>query len=154
MNAWRIYDHHAVHAQVRGFDPLSGSGGLHRSARWHHKGRPILYAASSPGVALLEVLVHETSESFRERTLLKLEMDDDVETVTSQRLLRLLADSPPGRPEQLTRDFGRRWLEEQRSLALVVPSVVMPYERNVIINPAHSRAGSLRIVHSDGISLD
>lgn len=154
MNAWRIYDHHAVHAQVRGFDPLSGAGGLHRSARWHHKGRPILYATSSPGVALLEVLVHETSESFRERTLLKLEMDDDVETVTPQRLLRLLADSPPGRPEQLTRDFGTRWLEEQRSLALVVPSIVMPYEGNVIINPAHSRAGSLRIVHSDVISLD
>ncbi len=154
MRAWRVYDHHAVHAQVRGFDPLSGAGGLHRSARWHHKGRPILYAASSPGVALLEVLVHETSESFRERTLLQIELDDDLETVTAQRLLRLLADAPPGKPEQLTRDFGTHWLEEQRSLALIVPSIVMPYENNVIINPGHSRADSLRILHGDVISLD
>lgn len=154
MQAWRIYDHHAVHSQAPNFDPLSGSGGLYRSARWHHKGRPVLYAAAAPSVALLEVLVHETSESFRERTLVQLEFEDDVETVTHQRLLRLLADAPTDKPEQLTRDFGSRWLEEQRSLALLVPSIVMPYENNVIINPASPRAGSLRVVHRDVITLD
>ena len=154
MHAWRIYDHHAIHAQVRGFDPLSGAGGLHQPARWHHKGQPILYAAATPSLALLEVLVHETSESFRERTLLKLELDDDVESITPQRLLRLLTDAPPGKPEKLTRDFGTTWLEERRSLALIVPSVVMPYEHNIIINPAHPRATSLRILASDIISLD
>ncbi len=155
MRAWRIYDHNAVHAQVRGFDPLGGAGGLHRSARWHHKGQPILYASSNASLALLEVLVHETSETFRERTLLQhLEFDDDVETVTTQRHVRLLADAPPDMPEQGTRDFGSAWLEERRSLALVVPSIVMPYEQNVIINPSHPRAGSLNILTSDVVGLD
>lgn len=154
MRAWRIYDQNSAHAQVRGFDPLSGAGGVYRSARWHHKGQPVIYAASNPGAALLEVLVHETSESFRERTLLHLELYDDAETVTPQRLLRLLADAPSGAPENGTRDFGTKWLEEQRSLALLVPSIVMPYEQNVIINPTHPLADSLRIAHSDVISLD
>lgn len=154
MRAWRIYDHNALYVQVRGFDPLSGAGGLHRSARWHHKGQPVHYAASNASLALLEVLVHETSESFRERTLLQLELDDDTESVTPQRLLRLLADAPPGAPEKGTRDFGTTWLAEQRSLALLVPSIVMPYEQNIVINPAHPRAESLRIAHSDVISLD
>ncbi len=154
MRAWRIYDHNAIHAQVRGFDPLAGAGGLHRPARWHHRGQPILYAASSPSLALLEVLVHETSESFRERTLLQLELEDDAETVTPQRLSRLLGDAPPGEPEKATRDFGSRWLQEQRSLALLVPSVVMPYEQNVLVNPLHPRAESLRVIHSDVIGLD
>lgn len=154
MHAWRIYDHHAFYAQVRGFDPLSGSGGLHQPARWHHKGHPILYCAATPSLALLEVLVHETSESFRERILLKLELDDDTETVTPQRLLRLLADAPPGKPEQLTRHFGTTWLKERRSLALIVPSVVMPYEHDIIINPAHPHASSLHTLESDVLSLD
>jgi len=154
VRAWRIYDHNAVHAQVRGFDPLGGAGGLHRSARWHHKGQPILYASSNASLALLEVFVHETSESFRERTLLHLEFDDDVETVTTQRLVRLLAAAPPDMPEQGTRDFGTAWLQERRSLALVVPSIVMPYEQNVIINPSHPRAGSLNILTSDVMGLD
>lgn len=154
MRAWRTYDHNAVYAQVRGFDPLNGVGGLHRSARWHHKGQPAIYAATSPSLALLEVLVHETSESFRERTLLQLELDDDTEIVTPQRLVRLLVDAPREEPEKLTRDYGAKWLEEQRSLALKVPSIVMPYEHNLVINPAHPRADSLRVTHSDVISLD
>ena len=154
MRAWRIYDHHAPYAKVRGFDPLSGADGIHKSARWNHKGQPILYSASTPSLALLEVLVWETSESFHERTLLDLEFEDDTETITLQRLVRLLGDAPIGKPEQLTRDFGSNWLEEQRSLALVVPSIVMPYENNIIFNPAHPRADSLLIRHSDVITLD
>lgn len=154
MQAWRIYDHQAPYAHVRGLGPLDGAGGIHRSGRWNHKGKPILYASITPSLALLEVLVWETSESFRERTLLRIEFEEDVETVTVQRLVRMLGDARPGNSEQLTRDFGSRWLEERRSLALVVPSVVMPYENNVIINPAHPRAESLRITHSDVITLD
>lgn len=154
MVAWRIYDHHAAHALVRGFDPLGGSGGLHQSARWHHKGRPVLYTSSGPSLALLEVLAHETSASFRERTLLHIEFDDDSEIVTPQHLIRLLADAPEGDPERLTRDFGTTWLDERRSLALVAPSIVMPYENNVIINPAHPRAESVRVVRSTVITLD
>lgn len=154
MRAWRIYDHNADYARASSFNPLAGSGGLHRPARWHHAGHPIIYAASSPSLAVLEVLVHETSESFRQRTLLQIEFEDDSETVTPQRLLRLLSDSPAGAPEQATRDFGSQWLEERRSLTLLVPSVVMPYEHNVIINPLHPRAKSLFLAHSDIISLD
>lgn len=154
LRAWRIYDHNAVHAQVRGFDPLSGTGGLHRSGRWHHKGRPILYAASNASLALLEVLVHETSQSFRERTLLHLEFENDAEFVTHERLVRLLADAPPSEPEKGTREFGAQWLKEQRSLALIVPSIVMPYEQNIIVNPAHPLAESLKVVRSDVMGLD
>lgn len=154
MRAWRIYDHNAPHALVPGFDPLNGAGGLYRPARWHHKGQPVLYAASSPSLALLEVLVHETSESFRERTLLHLELDDDVETVSPQRLVRLLGDAPAGASEKGTRDFGTKWLQEQRSLVLLVPSIVMPHEQNLVINPAHARAESLRVLLSDIMDLD
>ena len=35
------------------------------------------------------------------------------------------------------RRFGDRWAAERRSAALLVPSVVLPGERNLLINPMH-----------------
>jgi len=36
-----------------------------------------------------------------------------------------------------SRAFGDRWLSEARSCVLLIPSVIVPTERNVAINPAH-----------------
>jgi RES domain-containing protein len=33
--------------------------------------------------------------------------------------------------------FGTKWIREQRSLVLRVPSVVVPYEFNLLLNPLH-----------------
>ena len=48
MNLWRISNHVT----------LSGEGGMRASARWHSRGRPIVYLAESPAGAMLETLVH------------------------------------------------------------------------------------------------
>lgn len=32
---------------------------------------------------------------------------------------------------------GDRWIQEQRSVALLVPSVIIPLEKNALINPLH-----------------
>ena len=154
MQAWRIYDHTAGHARQPNFDPLDGAGGLHGFARWHHQGQPILYAASSPSLALLEVLVHIDPERFRQQTLLQLEADDDTERVTHAQLVQLLRDAPTNDPEAHTRDYGTAWLAEKRSLALIVPSLVMPFENNIIFNPLHPAAQSIRIADRERITLD
>ncbi len=41
---------------------------------------------------------------------------------------------PPGR---ISRDLGNAWLGEGRSPILVVPSVLIPEEHNILLNPAH-----------------
>lgn len=52
MRVWRICRlPYVAHA-------LDGLDGLHASGRWHNRGQPILYAASSAALAALEVLVH------------------------------------------------------------------------------------------------
>lgn len=154
MRAWRIYDHHAAFAAQPDFDPLRGDGGLHYDGRWHRKGHPVLYAAASPSLALLETLVHVDPVRFREQTLLELEFDDDVERITHARLVQLLRDATEGRVEAGTRDFGHVWLSERRTLALEAPSIIMPFENNVILNPRHPRAGSIRVVRSEVVTLD
>src|SRR5690606_8893785 len=114
------------------FNPLDGAGGLHGDARWHHRGQPILYTASSPSLALLEILVHIDPRRFQQQTLLRLEIGDDIEQVTHAQLVQLLRDAPEGDPEARTRDYGTTWLTEKRTLALQVPSLVMPFENNLI----------------------
>jgi RES domain-containing protein len=154
VRAWRIFDHNAPFARQPDFNPLSGEGGLHGYARWHHKGQPVLYAASSPSLALLEVLVHVDPLRFNEQTLHELELDGDVEEVSKGRLLQLLRDAPEGDMEACTRDYGKNWLQEQRSVGLVAPSIVMPFESNIIINPLHPQAREIRIITREVLTLD
>src|SRR3546814_17761488 len=51
---WRISEHAT----------LDGAGGLVVGGRWHSKGRPIVYAAESTALAMLEVLVHLDVDSI------------------------------------------------------------------------------------------
>ena len=44
--------------RISAYADLSGTGGLRVSGRWHQAGRPVVYAATSPPGAMLEVLVH------------------------------------------------------------------------------------------------
>lgn len=127
---------------------------MHGYARWHNQGHPVLYTSSSPSLALLEVLVHIDPERFKERTLLQLEFDDHSETVTPAQLVQLLRDAPEDDPEATTRAYGSSWLKEARSLALIVPSIIMPFEDNIILNPMHSKAQRIRITVRERLTLD
>jgi RES domain-containing protein len=43
---------------------FSGDGGLYAPGRWHPKGFPIIYTASSLALATLEVFVHTESDKI------------------------------------------------------------------------------------------
>jgi RES domain-containing protein len=135
---WRIYDHRAAWASRPDANPLSGEGGLHGPGRWHHRGTRVVYTAQSASLAVLETLVRVPPQLFGERTLLELEVPDDLlEDVGPTQMFRFVHDAPADDPERLTRDHGRAWVDEARSLGLRVPSAVMPMERHIVLNPAH-----------------
>jgi len=119
---------------------LDGRGGLLASARWHTRGREILYCAPNPATALLEVLVNSgvrDVEAFGGFHFVKLEVPDElgIERVEEGQL-------PPdwSRRIDLTRAWGDRWLREERSAVLLVCSVLVPETYNVLINPRHADA--------------
>jgi hypothetical protein len=57
---------------------LDGIGGLYAGGRWHCRGQPIVYAASSAALAALEVLVHvDPLDAPEDLRLLTLELPDD-----------------------------------------------------------------------------
>ena len=155
MRAWRIYPHDAAYARAPGFNPLDGAGGRVAANRWNDPGHPVIYAAINPSLAALEAIANlRHAAAFGERTILEIELDDDAEIVTVEQLLRLREDAPADDPELTTRRYGTQWLQEKRSLALLAPSFVMPYDLNVLINPLHPKAKSLEIIRQEKVRLD
>lgn len=132
--------------RISNYLDLSGQGGLRAPARWHNAGAPIVYTASSPASALLEVLVH-------------LELNDPDHLPDSYQLLRIdvpdsiaIAELDEGRLDpdwrkllELTRATGDEWLRNSTSALLAVPSAIVPHTQNYLINPAHRDTRKIKI---------
>jgi RES domain-containing protein len=136
MLLWRV----SKHAN------LDGRGGLLASARWHSQGSPVVYLATSPAGALLEVLVHLelTPGDFpRSYRLLKAEVSDEVPVP------RIEAESLPRGWQfhaAVTRSKGDEWLAALSSALLAVPSALVPETFNVMLNPRHPDAAQVRVL--------
>lgn len=141
--------------RISNYADLSGSGGLKASARWHTRGRRIVYLSSSPPSALLEILVHlEIEEGHLPRSykLLEIEVSDDVR-------IEKLADwatLPENWPQKqsLTRVLGNQWLTRNSSALLEVPSALAPHTSNFLLNPLHNDAARIMIISVSRQRLD
>ena len=127
MRLWRISD----------YADLSGQGGFLASGRWHSKGRRIIYAADHPASAMLEILVRfglGSADIGGDFQLIGIDIDD---RASIKRLSE--EDFGPGWTTRtaVTRTIGDAWLEANETVALVVPSAVVPRAENVLINPDH-----------------
>ncbi len=115
---------------------FSGEGGLHGAARWHSLGTRLVYTSSSVALACLETLVHmQTLRHSEERWLFTIDVPD--RWVEELRPLPKGWDSEPA--TVASRAAGDQWIAAQRSVALQVPSVIVPVEQNALINPRHPR---------------
>ena len=56
-------------------------------------------------------------------------------------------------PISITR-LGDRWLTDGKILLLKVPSVIVPSEYNVIINPAHPDFNKIKITATEKLAID
>lgn len=132
--------------RISNYADLSGAGGLMRQGRWHHRGRPIVYLASSAASALLETLVHleaaTPSELPRNYQLLEVELPDNASIQSTPEL----TNANWRQQLTLTRRIGDQWLAAGSSLLLRVPSAVVGRTVNLLFNPAHPQAPECRVV--------
>jgi RES domain-containing protein len=114
---------------------FDGTGASLYGARWNSPGRPVIYAATTYAGAMLEVLVHAGINSVPRHThWIEINIPPGVSRECPE------PNAFPGWDDEnciVSRAFGDAWLSEQRSAALLVPSVVTRRERNLLINPAH-----------------
>lgn len=117
-------------------DAWSGQGARLFGGRWNHKGIPAVYVSTQISLATLEILVHINQEQLLNHyQLFSIEINDKYVMKLS---LEYLPDDWQQDPAPTsTMDIGTTWLTNQDSLVLLVPSCIIPYEYNAMINPAH-----------------
>ncbi|MCG6190070.1 RES family NAD+ phosphorylase [Maribellus maritimus] len=126
---------------------LDGVGGVYGTGRWHRKGSLIIYTSEHASLAAWEKLVHITSlENLPNNLLLiKIEIPENIEAYTVPK--EVLVKGWDGFPfTSETINYGTSFLRERKYLALKVPSVVIPEEYNIILNPLHLNFRSCKIV--------
>jgi RES domain-containing protein len=130
VRVWRIAS--ATHAT---FD---GEGARRYGSPWTPRGRPAVFTSATLSLAALERFVN-TDADLEPVDLVTIAVDIEpniaIDTVA-------IADLPTDwrvypAPPALTM-IGERWLRESKSAVLSVPSVVIPVERNFVLNPAHA----------------
>src|SRR5262245_32267668 len=118
--------------------PLLDGGGAAASddARWNSRGRHVIYAAEHYATALVEKMAQMNAQRLPATLVyarIELPADLDVE--------RVKPDAVPGwdaEDRTASQAFGDSWYDEQKSLALLVPSLAAPgLEWNLIINQRH-----------------
>jgi RES domain-containing protein len=126
-------------------DDLSGKGAEATGGRWNAKGAPVVYTSETRALACMETLVHLNASGLPlNRYLVAIEVSDLVwsaaETLDVASLPAGWEAEPPG---LASIDTGTAWLMSKRSALLRAPSVIVPEEFNVLINPGHPDSRSI-----------
>lgn len=126
---------------------FEGIGAKRVGGRWNSRGTPVVYTSESLALAALELLVHVRAE----------DAPDDLIAIYA-RVPRALIIEPFGAEgaslpsgwrsvsgnAQLVA-LGDRWQQSGEAAAMLVPSVVIPQESNILLNPEHPDFAAVEI---------
>lgn len=144
--AWRLVK--SVHAATA----FGGEGAARAGGRWNSYGRPVVYAASSRSLAVLENLVHLDFPVAHLLALFRVEFPGGMITTLPPKSLP--ADWRVDPPAGSTQILGDQWLDDARACVLAVPSAVIPEEVNYVLNPAHPDFAKIKISKPELFTLD
>lgn len=132
-------------------DELFASG---LSGRWNKEGEKVIYAAASRSLACLENLVHRRGQmkSASYQTIV-IFIPDDL-AIQRVELKDLPEDWQQKSEAEECRQIGSSWYQRKESPVLSVPSVIMPYERNLVINSEHSDFSKVKIIKKEPFYFD
>ncbi len=132
---------------------FSGEGAELYGGRWSPPGIKIVYCAESRALAVVEILANAEEQerlSALKWVLVSAEIPGD-QVEKPARFPETWRQYPHPRDTQLV---GSAWAKEQRSLALRVPSVVVPGEFNYLLNPAHPAFPKVKVGKPEPFTFD
>jgi RES domain-containing protein len=113
------------------------------SARWNRRDQPVIYASTTAGLAMLEARAHLKSDlAARWHRLCAVYI-----AVSRGDALQLMPQQLPHgwkKTKRLTRRIAAAWLAESNATFLLVPSVLVPGDSNVLINSGSQRWNAWR----------
>jgi len=136
---WRI----AADTPTYGAGDLTGKGAELTGGRWNRKGTPLLYASPSVALACLETLVHLGDPLPLNRYLVQIDVPEAAWNARTRfnAAAHVGWDAEPAGLVSL--DWGSQWAQSLTALIAEVPSIVVPEESNVLLNPRHADAAQL-----------
>ena len=132
---------------------LSGNGAARYPGRWNSLDRPIVYSSSSIALACLETVVHLAGDDPppypRQLVRITIPSDhwDQRKMFANEEFSGWASAPTPEHAEDwlaATRAWGDVWLLGLDSLLAEVPSVIVPEETNLLLNPRHPAHGELK----------
>lgn len=147
MKVWRIA------SRKYATTAFTGEGAARYPGRWNSTGVPVVYLATSMAVGILEILVHVTDRSYLNAYIA---IPVDIPDTLIEKLDALLEDwqqLPEPYPES-TQMLGTSWVQSLRSLALQVPSAIVPSEYNLVLNPKHPAMTQVLMGEAEPLVID
>ena len=138
LTVWRIVNRRHIKTA------FTGEGARLYGGRWNSPGTPMVYAAQSQSLAILEMLVHlDSSELLKKYILFGVEIDEAQITSVDRFSLPKgwQADPVPTSVQAV----GDHWAASLNSAVFSVPSALVPDESNFLLNPLHPDFLKLKI---------
>ncbi|MFT3820724.1 MAG: RES family NAD+ phosphorylase [Rubrivivax sp.] len=126
---------------------LSGKGAEKSGGRWNRVGTPLVYASTTRALVCLETMVHLAKKPLPlNRYLVRISVPMAAWSAALELDSTALVgwDAEPAGKASL--DWGTDWVGGASTLLARVPSIIVPEEFNVLINPAHPDAGAVKAV--------
>lgn len=137
LTAWRITKRKHVRSA------FSGRSASQYGGRWNSPGTAVAYVAGSQALAALEMLAHlDSAEVMLGYVMIEVRFDDSLVIELESELPRNWATDPP--PLALA-SIGDQWAGSGTSVALRVPSALVPSESNYLLNPRHPEFAQVEI---------
>ena len=131
---------------------FSGEGARLYGGRWNPKGTPLVYTAESRALAMLEMLVQD--EPLRARYVVIPATIPDGMAIERVDPAKLPPDWRAPHRMDHTRAIGAAWVASKRTVALAVPSAVLPDETNYVLNALHPEFNRVRVGKPNALVTD
>lgn len=133
---------------------LSGEGARLYGGRWNMKGDAMLYFSQNLSLSLLEIIVHvEYAELPMDYSFVEAEIPDScIKKIQSIDFIQPKLSSDGSVNE--TQMVGSNWIINKEGLAMSVPSVILPQEHNILINPKHVDFEKLKVLGIHQLDID
>lgn len=132
---------------------LSGTGAKLHGGRWNPKGYALLYTSENKALAALEVLVHLTPLTVpNDLKILTLEISQKELIEFDKRKFKEINQQKNA--VSLCQKEGKDWVDTNNSLGLIVPSILIPGEHNILINPLHSSFRKIDVLEIEDFNFD
>ena len=122
--------------------------------RWNLRGQLVIYAAGSRALACLENVVHRSGEGLNSLfKVIRINVPDAL-LIEELTLDQMPSDWQLPRYYARCQPLGTAWYQRQTAAVLRVPSSIIAYEHNYVLNTRHPDFGQIRIVGREDFEFD